>query len=1399
MRVMSSTRRRRRRYAAAAAATVAMAVLAAAVQAGPAAAASGGTPSAGQAPGQFTAGQPASKPASSALAKTDEKTGIVPDTVIAVLSGTSVTGGTLRAGSAMRAPKTSSAVVNTALSRVGATSIQPVFSGLSAATASTLTSAARQRIGKDALSLGDIMLVHVTKGSVTSDAAALAATSGISFAEPDRYVETMDTPGQVLATPGSTSSTGSTSATGSAVKTVKAAATPLAAADVKAATPGASVLPTNYGLQSSFDSYLNAQGVDVGGAYATLQEKYGQLPGTGETITNVSIGDLTDASMDDPEVNTYGPTTILQDGQRYLDLPSMPLIPTYVAEPDGSLSGTASVEGSGDPLLDEIGLDFSVMAPLPDADQRAGDTGSGFTDLLGIAPGAKYRLVVPSTPTTDEIAQAFLAAAAQTPRPDVITASLGFGTDAEGFPGRYLEDDPLMESVIASIVQHYGITVVDSANDGTRLYTPTAVGPDGGATPTDVAATPSQATSIDTDQDSTTPSEVIDSGSIDAGATTTDDTLAVTPGSGGNAWRNPTYAETRTDGGGDFASGFGTRVTLSAPGDNIPAFEHDGPDADSVAVVLNGGTSASAPEIAAAAADVLQAARLTHQKYGPAQVVRVLQQTGQKVATPPQEDQPLNVGPQVDVTAAVDAVLTGGHVRLPATSIVRLSVAHRVAVNGTGAAFTEYTDPGVIDLQDPTAGSAAGMTGAGATGPVTFAADITGARGTSYALTVGKTTWRNTSDYIRVLPAELLAAAGDSLDSASSRSLTVTYEVLRGSRVVAQVSEKLTVGPYNGTTEYAPAPVLSRQVVAAGQSVKVAYNLTGVASQVADPELVVSAVGHWSPELGPDFNAAYSVPLTHLTGTVTLPASAFADGGGIYGIGIDQDPAADVYGAFTSIRDTGFAPGFAQTARPAVPLVGTPGSAPGLSAEVSRAQPDFTLAWNAGFRAGGAILEISAPAPTLYGSYNTFGNPNGTQRDDDGFDTGSVVYQKLPAAAGFKTFNAISLGLPTSLVYDVRILPTDRSGNVTGQASPISTLEVDDGIAPDGDTIDNFAIDGADSVVALAGSGNSEVVHYNPATGTYGPVIASDTSGGQFYVFGVDAAASTTLVDDTQSNSAGLHDGDDVELYDTQTGALIASPDLSGYTLKGGVVDAARNRADLLGEDNSTGQDAVITIDMTTGAVGVVPDVDDGAIANGAIQGITLDSATGVVYLASPNGGFLCRPGGDSIAEVNPGTGSVSVIDSGSSCDTALSVDPSAGNLISLNYHSVSLNIPGTSSLTVAPESDPSDVTEYSLRIGEAAELAIDPASHLAVTMYAEPPGPSEFGGIPITDSNATSQVDVIDTTTGTIDKTIGGFSAAALYGYPFAVNDPGIQLDPATRTGYTFAPGDDQIQQFSY
>src|SRR2546425_371584 len=257
--------------------------------------------------------------------------------------------------------------------------------------------------------------------------------------------------------------------------------------------PSAAGVPSNFALASSAQSLLNAPGTDAAAAFDEIDRQFHQLPGQGEIITNVSLGDLDDAGVvnnfNDPcgfYATVFGPTTVVIGGQRYLNWPSMPLIPTYTSNQSGQLSGSGEVCGV-DPFLGEVGLDFSMMAPLPHAQQRAGEVGSGLTDLLGIAPGASYRLVVPapegSFVTISDVDGSFLGAAMQSPPPNVITASLGFAVDQFGFSGRYLEDDPLTEAIIAGLVQQ-NIVVTVSSGDGLRTFTNAAVAPSGGSAPT---------------------------------------------------------------------------------------------------------------------------------------------------------------------------------------------------------------------------------------------------------------------------------------------------------------------------------------------------------------------------------------------------------------------------------------------------------------------------------------------------------------------------------------------------------------------------------------------------------------------------------------------------------------------------------------------------------------------------------------------------------------------------------------------------------------------------------------------------------------------------------------------------------------------------------------------------
>ncbi|MBV9725343.1 MAG: S8 family serine peptidase, partial [Gammaproteobacteria bacterium] len=518
---------------------------------------------------------------------------------------------------------------------------------------------------------------------------------------------------------------------------------PSASTSDNAAASAVTVLPGNAGITQSIQSYLNANGVDALGAYAEISRRFGQLPGAGTHITNVSLGDLTDQSMadaGDTYVQIYGPTTVVHGGQRFLDFPSLPLIPTYTADSSGNLDPLGSVEGI-DPNLGEVLLDFSVMAPLPHDRQRPGAQGQGYLDLLGIAPGASYRLVVPRDPTIANILVAMMAAAHQAPRPDVITASVGYGFDGYGFPGRYLEDDPLSLAVVQAIVQS-GVVVTISANDGLRLFTNAAVGADGGAAPTDLAPAAS-ATSVADDGSSSIPTLLPDSGAIAVGGSTLDDIFVAPP-----QWHRPlatngAFPETRFNGGTYYASGFGTRVNLSAPSDNVAVLAHQCsfPCQPQDAVpVLEGGTSASAPMTAAAAAVLRQVARLTGDDLTPRQVRELLIASGRRLPNPPQADRAITVGPQIDVTAAVETLLARRKVAPAAPEVVRIGVAQRQNVGDLGASFVEGTDRTAVDLTGPLDYNG-NPSGQNSVSPLTLSADVIGIaaeHAVRYRWTVGK-------------------------------------------------------------------------------------------------------------------------------------------------------------------------------------------------------------------------------------------------------------------------------------------------------------------------------------------------------------------------------------------------------------------------------------------------------------------------------------------------------------------------------------------------------------------------------------------------------------------------------------------------------------------------------------
>ena len=1312
---------------------------------------------------QSTIGQPPTPDRVAAVRRltTPRRSGATGDVVVG-LAGASVDGAPQ--GHGHLAAQTTDPTINAALRAVHATTASPLFT---AGDAALLSGATR------------MYTVHVS-GNAVQAAAKLRATRGVVYAEADQYVSTDDT---------------------DPVPLPKGMQQP---SGRETAGPSADGLPGNAGVESSLQSYLNANGVDLMGGYSDITTRLHQLPGQGEIVTNVSIGDLTDQSMidaGDGYAATNGPTTIVQNGQRYLDYPSLPLIPTYTVGSSGAIDPLGTVEHT-DANLNEVLLDFSMMAPLPHERQRPGRVGSGVTDLLGIAPGAQYRLVEPAKPTSANIASAMLAAARQVPHPNVITASLGFGTDVAGYPGRYLEDDPLMRSVVSTIVRQYGIVVVVSSNDGTRLFTNAAVGPDGGSTPTNLSRRGTTPTSIADDATSTTPTLVPDSGAIAVGGTTTDDTLAVPPQTGGPLSRTGTLAETRLDGAADFSSGFGTRVNVAAPSDNIPAllhtcFVYSKCQPSDAGTVLEGGTSASAPMTAAAVADVLQVAKATGHRLTPQGVRDLLERTGRDVATQPQIDQQLDVGRQLDITRAVEAAF--GSVQNGA-SVVRMSTAQRVPIIGTVGSFVEQTDPHAIDLTGPKDGSLQ-PTGEALVAPITFGLDVTNlpAHGPlDYVLRTGSTSWHANTPSIRVLPSEILAAAGLPVVSTGHRTVDVTMEVDRGRQVVTQARQTVTFGPTDGTYGVALAPVVA-PVTPVGRPVSVHYDLTGV-SKLHNPRLLISSIDHWNKWAAPMFRVAYSAPLTEPSGTVTVPASVFAAGGGIYGAMIQQDGQQTYsYGTSASFRIA------ASSGRPDAPTLAGPRAAPGHQAIVTRADPRLLVRWDTRAVPGatGAALEISAPGPTvIYGLLNTFTNQFGTTRDANGVDTGSTAWVNLPATSGTTTLDLLKLGVPTSLNYNVRVVATKR-GQVVGQASPSSSLEFDDGVLPDGQTVFDFDVNpGGTSTVATVASGPdgmpvaSSLTSYDPATGTYGSDYATDTTGRHVYsVYGSDPG--------TRRLSAvryPLYDPEQHLLtYDSTDRHVVSdqSIDMTGqFNLYAGRVDRQRHRTDLLARRGSDSVDEVIPQATATGQLGNPVVADNGTPEPGIYSALDIQQGTGAVDLAAAVLGEDCPldPAGFTTVDLDKGT--AAPMSTTERCLTGVASDQAGHAALTVGPFESWFILPAGRK-QVADERTGALTDPQSLDARGPIFPTVDTEHGLLIVGFLSGPDWQ-------VNNNGMSAIGVYDLHSGARLSLIQHVNLRGLGGNLGMVmgtlaGERGIQIDPSTRTGWTFSPYGNQILQFNY
>jgi len=1268
---------------------------------------------------------------------------------------------------------TNDPTTNAIMASLGVDRSERLFRNFSRDTLAQMRGNAQAALGTPLVDFSNAYRLHLTGASVRQAVSALLQSPAVVYASPDfRVASTESSP------------------------------IPIPAGTVPPVAPGAgqppssTSIPQNYAVSSSAQSLLNAPSTDAAAAFDEIDRQFRQLPGQGEIVTNVSLGDLDDASAaSNPKdpcnffASVFGPTSVVIGGQRYLNWPSMPLIPSYTSDPSGNLNGSGEVCGV-DPFLGEVGLDFSMMAPLPHGQQRAGELGSGLTDLLGMAPGARYRLVVPSPAgpfvTVSDLDGSFLGAGAQSPSPNVITASLGFAADQFGFSGRYLEDDPLTEAIIAALVEQ-NIVVTISSGDGLRTFTNAAVAPSGGTTPTLAISPGGTPSNLNDVAFSGAPSRDFDSGSIDVGGTTLDDINSAPPQDPANAAlaSQHAFAETRWNGFTLFSSGYGSRVNVAAPSDNVLGFSHSfGGAADAVDVNLSGGTSASAPETAAAAAVVLQVARLTgHPFPSPIHVRQFLAQNGTSVPAVPQSDVNNAIGPQIDMRGAVEKLLQQAGLTVT-PSVARIAVEQRRNFSLFDAAFLTATDPTNINLQGPVSGVDGTNTDRNAKAWITIAPDWEGMPpDTQYALSVGGTMLAS-ARWARLLPEQILGAAGLPLASTSSRTVNLTYQASENGVRLAQSSFSLTFGPADATTRALHAPIVP--AVVNGSTIPVSYDLTGVRN-VSNPTLQVSEPGRVNPATGFLYRAVYSTPLIGLTGTVQVPVSAL-QGGGIYGIGIQFGivrgiPLNSDF-AYTRVAPTG-------SARPDAPLLSRNGSPAGHFLEVPFGG-SFQLSWDVSGtpNTDGATLEVSAAGPGTFNDENPFNNPNGTEKDHNGVDTGSVAFAALPGLKGTITLNARTLGLIPTMQHVVRVLPT-RSGAVAAEAGEVSSITMDGVLAADGGFVNNgWGIDQQANDAFLTsgqqlanGQITTSLETFDQSTNAITKTVASQSNALYFTngwgIWGGDVGLFGLFDLNTFANTYNL--------LNPKTGVVGAAwtpPAPATLQIGEGAANQVDDHAAFLAFDftapNQNSAWRLLTSHITANTFGPLIDLSPATVGMGfpVFSGIGQNTSTNQAATAVTDFFNFC--GSPTIVTADLGTGNLSTfpgVTSGFSFGMA--VDSSTNKAI----------VP-----TVC------DGLAGIYDLGKKTGVAVNPQGSVNIypaidqtrgTIVMDQVVPGDFG----VNNNATSSAVVMDES----GKVLAIREQFFFFNTFLSISANNVQLNPTTRSAYTFGPGQLELEPFSY
>jgi hypothetical protein len=442
------------------------------------------------------------------------------------------------------------------------------------------------------------------------------------------------------------------------------------------------------------------------------------------------------------------------------------------------------------------------------------------------------------------------------------------------------------------------------------------------------------------------------------------------------------------------------------------------------------------------------------------------------------------------------------------------------------------------------------------------------------------------------------------------------------------------------------------------------------------------------------------------------------------------------------------------------------------------------------------MLEISAAGPNDYNSWATFNNPNGSVRDHDGHDRGSVYFARLPGPSGSMTLKGTTAGLYATLYHNVRVIPVLASGAAAGEGSPVSSVTMngvapsDGGFANSGFGINAAGTDGflTSNQINAAGKTQSSVETFSQSTQQVTGTVAAATNADQYTTLGsgdsgVFAADTGLYADSTTTSTAYdlLHpvgSGTAAGQW-TPPAALLPLPN-SGF--QAAVNQATTSEAMLSFQFGQNGQPQVFTTNVGANTFGPAYSIASTVQAFGLpfFTGTAQDTTTGTAVVAAADLANLNA--GPTLVTVNLANGTVGTIPGvGNFYSSGVAVDPGTGTAAGPEIGGIGLyNLGGGSGTFVTPGGS---VYQHP---------ADDPGAQGYTVEEVSPPRSSGLGTT--LDNNAISAELVINSQ-GQVVRRIERFQ---FFNVTTLIAGATTQLN-RSGGGYAFGLGGQQLEPFRY